>query len=266
VVARALQSRTFMIRTTFTLGCALFVACSSTTPSSSPAVGNASAQQIEACKHGGCDKMKFFGCTSAEEQAACYSDCDNASSNQIELFTSCAEASVCDPACRTNIVPKPPSGGGGGGSVSGGGSGASAPSCGAACDKLVSCSFIRVGDKSACVSQCAKQAYQYQIDCVNATACDKMKSTCGDPVGSGTPGDNHVESDAGHDDSFAIYQCQSACDTLSFFACIDAAAHETCRSQCTTAAANKRDSFTACANGAGGDCARGADCYGQFRP
>jgi hypothetical protein len=256
-----------MNHATVGLVCALIAGCSSTT-ASSPTGSNASATQIDACKHAGCDKMKFFGCNSAEEQAACYSDCDKAAAGQIEVFTACAENSVCDPSCRTNIVPKPTGGSSGGAGASGGtsGGGASSSSCGTACDKLVACSFIRVGDKSACAAKCQTEAYQYQIDCVNSTACDKMKSACGDPTG-GASGENTGSGtfDAGSDDGFAIGSCQSACDSLNFFSCIDAAAHQACRDRCSTAPANERESFTACANGAGGDCSHATDCYGAFR-
>jgi hypothetical protein len=137
----------------------------------------------------------------------------------------------------------------------------------------VSCSFIPVGAKDQCVTECQKSAYQYQIDCVNSTACDKMKAACGDPTGGGSSGGTTSGGttsggtssggiDAGND--FAIQQCQSACDTLNFFSCLDAATHQTCRDTCTTAAANKRDGFTTCVNTSGSDCTRGQDCYTQL--
>jgi hypothetical protein len=208
--------------------------------------------------------MKFFGCNSADEQAACYADCDKATASQIDLFRSCAANSVCDPSCRTNITPPPAAGssGGSGGGTSGGG-GADAASCGSACDKLVQCSFIPVGAKTDCVSRCQSAAYQYQIDCVNSNACDKIKSACGDPTGGGGGGGD-LGLDAGSGDSFAIQDCQSACDTLSTFSCIDAAAHQKCRDDCTTAAANKRDGLTSCVKTTAPDCTRATDCYSVF--
>jgi hypothetical protein len=251
------------------------LACSVTSTTSNPggsSSGSASAADVDRCKHSGCDKMKFFGCSSADEQAACYADCDKATSSQIDLFASCAENSVCDPACRTNIVPKP-SGGSSSGSAGGGptgGTGATASSCGTACDKLISCSFIPLGAKDQCVTECQKSAYQYQIDCVNSNACDKMKAACGDPTGGSSGGTSSGGTstsggppDAG--DTFAIQQCQSACDNLNFFSCIDAATHSTCRDTCTSAAASKRDTFTSCVNTSGGDCTKGQDCYAQFK-
>src|SRR5262249_5444804 len=130
--------------------------------------------------------------------------------------------------------------------------------------------FIPVGAKDQCLTECQKSAYQYQIDCVNSNPCDKIKSACGDPTGGqsggGTGDDGGTGGiDAGCDDSFKITVCQQACDSLNFFACLDAATHQECRDLCTTAAANKRDAFTSCANGAGSDCTRGTDCYTQFK-
>src|SRR5689334_15727331 len=113
----------------------VMLACSGSSNDTSPgsgagAAGGATSQQVSGCKQG-CDKMKFFDCSSAAEQARCYDDCDKASSKQIEVFVGCAEASVCDPQCRTSITPAPAAGGGGGG--------ASAGSCDTACQKLVTC-------------------------------------------------------------------------------------------------------------------------------
>src|SRR5689334_1069419 len=86
---------------------ALSVACTVETTSSSPPNGSgASSADVSRCKTS-CDKMKFFECSSADEQARCYSDCDKASPAQIQVFTGCAENSICDPECRTTIQPKP---------------------------------------------------------------------------------------------------------------------------------------------------------------
>ena len=93
--------------------------CSSTTaagPGSSGTSG-ASAAETDRCKKS-CDKMKFFDCSSADEQARCYADCDKATSSQIEVFNGCAENSICDPQCRTTIQPKEAAQTGGGGASS----------------------------------------------------------------------------------------------------------------------------------------------------
>ncbi len=233
----------------------LLGACSSTTATNANGV---STTDVMRCK-GGCDKMKFFMCSSADGQAKCYSDCDTATLNQIQVFTGCAENSICDPACRTTIQPKPS----GGGTPTG--SGATSSSCGTACDKLVMCSLIKVGDKSACTDQCTKTAYQYQIDCVNNQACDKIQSVCGGGSSSGGGGGGTtVDGGLGTDDSFKIMMCQQACDSANFFSCITASELSTCRGLCTTATAAKRDSYTSCQNGAGGMCTKATDCYTVF--
>src|SRR5262245_10581546 len=111
---RNLRGRLWMTRLQYSLLynpllAAVIAACSSTTnatptPGSGPGGPSASSQDVSRCKSS-CDKMKFFGCNSAEEQARCYADCDKASASQIEVFTGCAGVSICDPACRTKIEP-----------------------------------------------------------------------------------------------------------------------------------------------------------------
>lgn len=242
---------------------AVALACSGSSNNASPGgssgssgtpSGGASADQIDACKQG-CDKMKFFNCSSAAEQARCYDDCEKATSKQIEVFTGCAQASVCDPDCRTSITPAPSTGGTGG-------TGATSDSCGTACQKLVTCSLIKVGDKDKCVDVCEKQAYQYQIDCVNSNDCDAIPKACGASTGGSTGTSSGGTSSGGTDPG--VFQCQSACDGALFFKCIDASQQAKCRDACTTAAATKRDSYTSCANQAGGDCAQQGDCYSQL--
>ena len=231
--------------------------CSSTTsagPGSSgtgSGSGGATAVETDRCKHS-CDKMKFFDCSSAEEQARCYGDCDKATSSQIEVFNGCAENSICDPQCRTTIQPKE--------SAETGGGGASATTCTAACDKLVSCNKIPVGAKSECNSRCATEGYQYQIDCVNKTACDKLEATCGGGTSGGSiSGGGGVDSGASNTDA-----CLRECDSINFFMCAPVASHATCREQCTKASATSRDTFTSCSTSSGGDCERKGACLDIF--
>jgi hypothetical protein len=240
-------------------------ACTSTTDGgSTPGTGGASSQQVGQCKSG-CDKMKFFDCSTAEELARCYGDCDKATPSQIEIFNACAQNSICDPSCRTNIEPA--------GSPTTGG-GATPSSCTTACDKLVTCSAIKVGDKAACLDVCQKEAYQYQIDCVNKTECSKLAATCGNvseggggesSSSGGSSGTTTSSGGSSGSSSFDVMRCQSACDSLKFFDCLDAAEQSACRSLCSTAAAAKRDTFTSCANAAGSDCTDGQDCYSVFK-
>lgn len=240
------------------LAAAIASACSSSTEATPGSSGTSSssagatAQQVDGCKEG-CNKMKFFGCNSAEEQAACYDQCTKATPAQIELFTACAQTSICDPACRTNITPKPaPS------SPPPKGTGATPSSCATACDKLVSCSFVKVGEKAQCVSFCEKEAYQYQIDCVNNNACDKMQSACGGTGSSSSGG-------SGDPNAVAIADCQSSCDQLLFFECFTPADQAACRSSCSSATATKRDAFRSCAKTAGGECSKATACYSAFK-
>lgn len=234
---------------------------SSSSGASSGATGGASAQQVDACKEG-CNKMKFFGCNSAEEQATCYDQCTKATPAQIELFTACAQTSICDPACRTNITPKPAPG------QPAKGTGATASSCATACDKLVSCSYVKVGEKAACVSACEKEAYQYQIDCVNNNACDKLPSACGGTGGgssSGGTSSGGTSGGTGDPSALSIADCQSSCDQLLFFDCFSAAEQATCRASCTKATGTKRDAFSSCAKSAGGECSKANACYSTFK-
>ncbi len=222
----------------------LIAACTLNNSSATP--GGASSEDLSRCKSG-CDKMKFFNCNSAGEQARCYDDCNAASASQIELFVGCAESSICDPACRTKVQApntKP--------------TGATASTCTQACDKLASCSVIKVGDKAACEAQCTKSAYQFQIDCVNNNACGDLQKTCGGTEGSGTSSGG--TSSGGTSGAEA---CQASCDQLHFFDCIDANALAACRTKCTTATST-RDTFVSCARTSGGDCKKGQACLGTL--
>lgn len=220
-----------------------------TVTSSEPGAG-APAAEVGRCKNA-CDKMKFFKCSSAAEQAACYADCDSASASQIEIFTACAENSICDPACRTSIQPAERAEDGGG---------ASAATCETACSKLVSCNFIPVGAKAQCNAECSTKGYQYQIDCVNSTACGEIVSTCGG-------GTSSVEIEGGGDDDgddTKIAACFEECDSINFFDCAPVALHGECRERCTSASATKRDSFTSCSRSSGVNCENKAGCLEAF--
>lgn len=228
-------------------------ACSTTVNGSPTSSGGsssgaaASTEQVGSCKES-CNKMKFFGCNSAEQQAVCYDDCSKATASQIELFTACAGTSICDPACRTNITPKPA----GGGPVTG--TGATPSSCSTACEKLVSCSFVKPSEKDKCLGVCQKEAYQYQIDCVNNTACGKIQSACGGGS-TGTDGTTGT----GSADAVSIARCQSGCDGLLARECVNASGQAACRAKCAATQAAKRDTFSSCLATAV-DCSEGNGC------
>lgn len=233
----------------------LALACSSTLEGDGSGTGNgskgggASAGEIDRCK-AACDKMKFFDCNSAEEQARCYSDCSDATPDQIDVFTGCAENSICDPECRTSIQPKadPKTGGGG----------ASSSSCDDACDKAVECGFVPDGAKSQCISECASKGYQYQIDCVNNTECKDIQKKCG-----GAGGGN-VDISVGEVEQDPVDACLEQCDDVKFFSCAPAAAFSECRDACSSATASKRDTFTHCSESSGPKCDDKADCLDEF--
>ena len=222
--------------------------------------GGASAAETERCKRA-CDKMKFFKCSSADAQAACYADCDGATPAQVEVFTGCAENSICDPECRTSIQPKEKAQAGGGG--------ASAATCETACDKLVSCSLIPVGAKAACNTECSTKGYQYQIDCVNNTACGEIVSTCGGESSSSESdgdGDGDGDGNGGGTGQSGVSEaaCFAECDAINFFDCAPVELHGECRAMCTSANASARDAFTSCSKSSGPNCDKKQGCLVAF--
>ncbi len=260
-------------------------ACSSTTTtngaSSSGSSTGATADQLNRC-HGGCDKMKFFQCSSADQLAKCYSDCDSAPPKSIDVFIACAENSICDPACRTNITP-PPSSSSSGGSGTTGGGGVSASSCQSACTKIITtCSLAPVGQMQACLDACTKNGYQYQIDCVVNNQCGDIASRCGGSVTGGSSGTTSGGTSSGASGGTSsgasggtsgsstsgasggtdpgLLQCQSNCDFLFTRTCISAAEQSTCRAKCASDTSAKRDTFNGCAQGAS-DCTAAHDCF-----
>jgi len=243
------------------LALALCSACSTTATvpgaggSSSGTTTNPTAPsgKVDACKEG-CDKMKFFGCNSAAELSACYDDCGKASENQIDVFISCAKNSICDPQCRTSVKPAPAPG-----APPPTGGGATPSSCTTACDKLVSCSFIKVSEKAQCVSLCEKDAYQYQIDCINNNECSKMEVACG---GTGeSSSSSSSSSSSGGATTASQAACEASCTSLHAFSCIDLGQRGQCKTRCAAVDDAERSTFVSCVNGSTGDCVEGKTCY-----
>jgi hypothetical protein len=253
-------------------------ACSSTTTTNGASSGSstgATADQLNRC-HGGCDKMKFFECTSAAELSKCYSDCDSAPPKSIDVFIACAENSVCDPACRTNITPAPSTSSSGASGTAGGsgGGGVSAASCQTACTKIITtCSLAPVGQMQACVDACTKNGFQYQIDCVVNNQCGDIISRCGGTTTGGSSGTtsggtsgtasggtsgSSTSGSSGTTDP-GLFTCQSNCDFMFQRSCITAAEQSTCRAKCASDTSAKRDTFNSCANAP--DCAAAHDCF-----
>jgi hypothetical protein len=116
---------------------------------------------------------------------------------------------------------------------------------------------VKVGDKAKCNDVCEKEAYQYQIDCINNNACDKMQSACGG-AGGGTSGGT---SGGGSADAVSISQCQSTCDQLMFMQCLDPAGQSACRATCSASTTPKRDTFVTCVGTSAGECSAANECY-----
>ncbi len=259
-----------------TVGAIACTVTSTTTPGSSGSSGSgASAEQLSRC-HSGCDKMKFFQCSSAAELSKCYSDCDSAAPKSIDVFIACAENSICDPACRTNITPAPSSSSGSTGG--GGGGGVPASSCQTACTKIITtCSLAPVGQMQACVDACTKNGYQYQIDCVANNACKDISARCGSTGSSsssggtsgttsgGTSGGSSGSSTSGASGGTDVNlaRCQSDCDFLLTRTCITAPQQSTCRAKCASDTSAKRDTFMGCAESSP-DCTAGTGCFTVF--
>ena len=252
---------------------ALLAACSATnndSPSgggSGGGSGGATADEIASC-HNDCDQMKFFGCNSAADQSSCYDDCGTATPTQISTFDGCARTSICDPSCRNDITPPPPDGG------TATGTGASAASCASACQKLVSCSEITLGEESACESQCEMSAYQYQITCIANTDCSKLESQCGAAPNGGGDGDSGivvVVDDGGSSTTDAsqsatnFIPCDDACDALQSNTCISQSDDTLCRDLCFSKTQAQDDAFTSCVAGASSDCNAASSCYSALQ-
>ena len=245
----------FFIAALAIAGCTVTEAGSAPGNSGPSGSGGASPAQASQCKEA-CDKMKFFKCNSASEQAACYADCDSATPAQIDVFTGCAENSICDPECRTSIQPAEKAKAGGGG--------ASAATCETACDKLVSCSLIPVGAKAECNSVCSTKGYQYQIDCVNNTACGEILETCGGESSSVDVIDDDDDDDDDDEPKNDPSDCYRECDQINFFDCAPVELHGVCRDACTSASASKRDAFTTCSRSSGVNCDSKLGCLEAF--
>lgn len=217
--------------------------------------GGASADEVDRCKKS-CDKMKFFDCSSADEQARCYADCEKATASQVQVFTGCAESSICDPECRTTIQPK---------DAPKQGSGGSSSSCVTACEKLTSCSLIPLSQKGACNAECTSKGYQYQVDCVSKTTCDKIVGTCGG-VGA-NPNDGKAGSSGTPEPNLpdtSISDCEIECDQLNFFDCVSIEDHSSCRDACKSKSSSKRTTFTGCSSSSGLQCDRKKACLDAF--
>ena len=143
---------------------------------------------------------------------------------------------------------------------------ASAPlTCADTCTRLIdTCKLATVDQRATCLSQCTATAKESDLECVAHTDCFAIIDLCAN-------GNNLTSDDGGafdtNDPAFAIYEislCQNGCDISFMNGCGTASDHTECRDLCASVSSARRDAYASCAEGAGGDCARQADCLTEL--
>ena len=115
--------------------------------------------------------------------------------------------------------------------------------CGQVCARAAACGLLDDMDAAGCLPQCQSSTTQAQIDCM-------IQAPCADFLACVGAAPNNVP------------KCQSRCDSMSFFSCIDATELSTCRARCVSAPAAIRDAFIGC--GSPSQCPQARDCYSVF--
>lgn len=115
--------------------------------------------------------------------------------------------------------------------------------CGQVCARAAVCGLLDDMDAAGCLPQCESSTTQAQIDCM-------IQAPCADFLACVGAAPNNVP------------KCQSRCDSMSFFSCIDATQLATCRARCVSASAAVRDAFIGC--GSASQCPQARDCYSVF--
>jgi hypothetical protein len=69
-------------------------------------------QDVEQCKSS-CNQLKFFDCNDSQQHSQCFTACEAATADEIEVFVACVQADICDPSCIDNLIevappPDPP--------------------------------------------------------------------------------------------------------------------------------------------------------------
>ena len=134
--------------------------------------------------------------------------------------------------------------------------------CAGACAKIDACGLLPESKRAGCVPDCQNNAPQSLLGCIAVTPCASLQSTCSMAFDASFP-DVSVPPDPAQD-QFEIMNCQSACDSVHFFNCLDAAETATCRDLCASAPKSKRNTFYMCGEGSASDCPRARDCYDVF--
>lgn len=132
--------------------------------------------------------------------------------------------------------------------------------CQDACDSLQFFDCIDAQTHADCRTLCTSAATDDQetfISCVAGGVC--QDGACYD-VFAGGGGETGVTGGGGEVGGGGdVELCQSTCDQMEFFDCIDASQHSMCREVCTTATAESIDTFWSCAGGCEDD-----SCYVEF--
>jgi hypothetical protein len=138
------------------------------------------------------------------------------------------------------------------------------PTCTGACDKALACGLITTDKRASCVPDCVTQAPLSLVECIARTPCAELQAKCSFAFDASFPDVTEPPFDSGQE-SFEVMNCQSACDSLHFFSCLDAGELATCRDLCATAPRSKRNTFYTCGEAAAGSmCANARDCYRVF--
>ena len=138
------------------------------------------------------------------------------------------------------------------------------PTCAGACATAFACGLLTSDKRASCVPDCVSQAPLSLVECIAQTPCAMLQTTCSYAFDAAFPDSAEPPFDSGQE-AFEVMNCQSACDSLHFFSCLDAGELATCRDLCATASKSKRNTFYTCGEGAaGGPCPNARDCYAVF--
>lgn len=204
--------------------------------------GGSSSQEVTTCKQA-CQKQKFFDCYDAEQHAACFDKCEQASSSQIETFAGCVGTDTCDAECSLNVDTSGTSDGDSSGGSSGGDGGDSVSECVSACDALVSDGCIPDADCEAACEESTESDRKALLYCESARdGCD-FPEECTDATGGGSG------------------QCEFACQNLGQQGCISSSDVSDCTSRCDEISDEEAESFVSCVNS--GFC-EDDSCYQQI--
>ena len=118
-----------------------------------------------------------------------------------------------------------------------------AGTCEQVCVRAAVCGLLDDMDPAGCLPQCQSSATPSQIECMIQAPCASFLACVG----------------AAPD---TVKKCQSRCDSMSFFTCIDATELTTCRARCVSASAALRDTFVGC--GSTSQCPQARDCFSVF--